>query len=131
MINFFVRRKYGWPLLGIENGELSGSNPPTLRRLRLWQEAAITVRGRPDWLFIKLHCHGMETRDESAMVGSSIQDFLRESVEGPGNGTEYRLHFVTMREMINIALAACDGREGNPGECRDYRFRPVGTPVRI
>jgi hypothetical protein len=36
-------------------------------------------------------------------------------VEDPENGTEYRLHFVTMREMVNIALAACDGRRGNPG----------------
>jgi hypothetical protein len=25
--------------------------------------------------------------------------------------------------MVNIMLAACDGREGNPGEYRDYRFK--------
>jgi len=129
MINF-GRRKRGWPFPGIENGELSGANPPTLRRLRLWKEAAITVQGRPDWLFIKLHCHGMIARDEPAMFGASIQDFLRKLVEGSGNGTEYRLHFVTMREMVNIALAACDGRERNPGECRDYRFRRVEAAVR-
>jgi hypothetical protein len=35
-----------------------------------------------------------------------------------------------MREMVNIALAACDGRENNPGECRDYRFRLVEAAVR-
>ena len=121
----FGRRKRGWPFPRIEYGDLSGNNPPTLHRLQLWREAAITVQGRPDWLFIKLHCHGMEPRDESAMLGSSIQHFLRELVQGPGNRTEYRLHFVTMREMVNIVLAACDGREGNPGEYRDYRFRLV------
>jgi hypothetical protein len=33
------------------------------------------------------------------------------------------LHFVTAREMANIALAACDGREGNPGDYRDYRYK--------
>jgi len=125
----FGRRKRRWPFLSIESGELSGINPPTLQRLRLWQEAAITVRGRPDWLFIKLHCHGMTSRDEPAMFGTSIQDFLRELVEGPGNRTEYRLHFVTMREMVNIVLAACDGREGNPGEYRDYRFHLIQAPV--
>jgi len=128
MINF-GRQKGGWPFPGIENGELSGSNPPTLHRLQLWQEAAITVRGRPDWLFIKLHCHGMEPKDESAMLGTSFQNFLRELVEGPGNRTEYRVHFVTMREMVNIALAACDGREGNPGVYRDYRLRVMRAPV--
>jgi hypothetical protein len=25
--------------------------------------------------------------------------------------------------MTNIILAACDGKDGNPGEYRDYRFR--------
>jgi hypothetical protein len=125
----FGRRKGGWPFPGIENGELSGNNPPTLHRLQLWREAAITVRGRPDWVFIKLHCHGMTPQDESAMFGTSIQQFLRELVEGSGNRAGYRLHFVTMREMVNIILAACDGREGNPGKHRDYRFRLVHSPV--
>jgi hypothetical protein len=125
----FARRKRGWPSPCIESGEFSGVNPLTMRRLKLWQEVAITVQGRPDWLFIKLHCHGMETRDEAAMLGTSIQDFLRELVEGPGNRTEYRLHFVTMREMVNIVLAVCDERQGNPGEFRDYRFRLIHAPV--
>jgi hypothetical protein len=129
LINF-GRRKRGWPFPGIENGELSGSNPPTMQRLRLWEEAAITVQGRPDWLFIKLHCHGMTPRDEAAMLGAPIQNFLRDLVEGPGNGSEYYLHFVTMREMTNIILAACDGREGNPGEYRDHRLRLIQAQAR-
>jgi hypothetical protein len=127
----FGRRKRGRPLPGIESGELSGVNPPTMRRLRLWQEAAIAVQGRPDWLFIKLHCHGLAPGDEATMLGPAIQRFLEDLVEGAGNGTDYRLHFVTMREMANIALAACDDRRGNPGEWRDYRFRLVEAAVRI
>jgi hypothetical protein len=127
----FGRRRRGRLLPGIESGELSRANPPTMRRLGLWQEAAITVQGRPDWLFVKLHCHGMTPRDEPAMLGTMIQDFLNELVEGPGNGTDYRLHFVTMREMVNIALAACDDRHGNPSEYRDYRFRLTEAAVRI
>jgi hypothetical protein len=27
--------------------------------------------------------------------------------------------------MTNMILAACDGREGNPGEYRDYRFKQM------
>jgi len=127
----FGRQRPGWPFPGIENGELSGVNPPTLRRMKLWQEAAITVHGRAEWLFIKLHCHGLEPKDESAMLGSSIQDFLRELVEGPENRSEYHVHFVTMREMVNIALAACDGLGGNPGEYRDHRLWLAETAVRI
>jgi hypothetical protein len=32
---------------------------------------------------------------------------------------------VTAREMVNIALAACDGHDGNPADYRDYRLRLV------
>jgi hypothetical protein len=129
LINF-GRRKHGWPFPGVENGALTGSNPPTMQRLQLWRDAAITVRGRPEWLFIKLHCHGMTPRDEPAMLGAQMQRFLRDLAEGPGNRSEYRLHFVTMREMANIILAACDGRNGNPGEYRNYRFRLIQAAVR-
>jgi len=124
LINF-GRRKQGWLFPGIENGELSGSNPATMQRLELWRDAAITVRGRLDWLFIKLHCHGLAPQDRQAMLGPQLQRFLRDLVEGPGNRAEYRLHFVTMREMANIILAACDGRDGNPGQYRDYRLRLI------
>lgn len=130
MINF-GRRKQGWPYPAIENGELSEVNLPSMRRLQLWRQAAIRVQGRPDWFFIKLYCHGLVSRDEPAMFGASIQNFLRELIEGPGNRTEYRVHFVTMRQMANIILAACDGCEGNPGEYRDYRFRLTEAAVPI
>lgn len=119
------RRKHGWPYPGIENGELTGVNPPTIERLQLWQQADITVHGRPEWIFIKLHCHGLDPRDEHAMLGSPIQQFLRELVGQPQRQDKYLVHFVTAREMANIALAACDGRSGNPGQYRDYRFRLV------
>jgi hypothetical protein len=129
LINF-GRRKHGWRIPGIENSELSGSNPPTMQRLRLWRKAAIVVRGRPDWIFIKLHCHGMNPLDEPAMLGASIQHFLRELVDGTRNRADYRLHFVTAREMVNVILAACDNRTGNPGDYRDYRFQLIHAPVR-
>ena len=124
MINF-GRRKRGWPFPGIEDGALTTTNPPTMRRLRLWKEATITILGRPDWLFIKLHCHGMDPRDEAAMLGAPIQEFLRELVDHPQRRDKYGVHFVTAREMVNIALAACDGNSGNPGRYRDYRFQLI------
>lgn len=124
MLNF-GRRRRGWPFPGIENGEMTTANPPTMERLRRWQQAAITVHGRPEWLFIKLHCHGMDPRDAQAMLGSPIQQFLRELVSQPQRQEKYRVHFVTAREMVNIALAACDGHSGNPGHYRDYRFQLI------
>jgi hypothetical protein len=121
MLNFDGGRRAWRPR--IENGALTGAYPPTVQRLRLWRNAAITVRGRPDWVFIKLHCHGMDPRDEETMLGDAMRRFLRELTEGARNGKEYRLHFVTAREMVNIILAACDGRDGTPADHREYRLR--------
>ena len=104
-------------------------NPPSLRRLALWRRAAITVGGRPDWIFIKLHCHGMDPRDHAAMLGAPVQDFLRRLLAARAEDG-YRVHFVTAREMVNIALAACDGRDGDPGQYRDYRLRAATPPRR-
>ena len=110
--------------LSLENGAITGPNPLSLQRLQLWRKAAISVQGRPDWLFIKLHCHSMDPRQREAVLGAPLRQFLRDLVEGAPQRGE-TLHFVTAREMVNIILAACDGREGNPGEYRDYRLKRV------
>jgi len=119
----FARPVRGWPVPHIETGALTMLCPPTMHRLRLWCRPAITVKGRPNWIFIKLHCHGMDPRDEAAMLGSPMRQFLSDLTEGAGAGSRYQVHFATAREMVNIVLAACDGREGNPGDYRDYRLR--------
>lgn len=106
----------------LENAALTGRNAPSLRRLALWKEAGITVGGRPDWLFIKLHTHGMDPVDRDNVLRAPMQQFLAALVNGAAERKEI-LHFVTAREMANIALAACEGREGNPGDYRDYRYK--------
>jgi hypothetical protein len=106
----------------IENGSFSSSNVPTLERLRIWKQAMVSVQDRPDWIFIKLHCHGMDPTHKDAVLGGSFRTFLQSMVEGAAGRNEI-LHFVSAREMVNIVLAACDGKDGNPGEYRDYRFK--------
>lgn len=112
----------GRRITAVENGSLTVKNPPTLHRLGLWKKAAIRVKGRPDWFFIKLQCHGMDPRDRDVMLGASGRRFLSDLIKSAEQRSE-RLHFVSTREMVNIILAACDGREGNPGEYRDYRLK--------
>jgi hypothetical protein len=121
-----VRRvKYsGRRRFAIENGELAGRNPPSMERLKFWMETGIHVYGRPEWIFIKLHCHGMDPRDQEALLGAPMQRFLQDLQNASAAGA-MTAHFVTAREMANIAIAACDGREGNPGNYRDYRFVPI------
>lgn len=114
-----------------ENSALTWKYPMTMDRFRLWQRAAVTVEGRPDWLFIKLHCHGMDPRDEQAMYGPPRQTFLRDLLEESKRAGQYQVHFTTAREITNIILAACDGREGNPGDYRDYRLKRIEPRDRV
>lgn len=109
----------------IENAAITGPAPMGLQRLEDWKRARIHVWGRPDWLFIKLHCHGMDPSQGDAVAGKGFEEFLEALVGGAAARKEV-LHFVTAREMTNIALAACDGKEGNPGDYRDYRFKRFG-----
>jgi hypothetical protein len=106
-----------------EAAAITRSNPMSLHRLMLWKQARIHVAGRPDWLFIKLHCHSMDPTQKDAVVGNSFRNFIEQLVGGAEERKE-TLHFVTAREMVNIMLAACADKEGNPGEYRDYRFKP-------
>jgi hypothetical protein len=105
-----------------ENAALTGATPPSLRRLALWKKAAISVEGRPDWIFIKIHCHSMDPTQSDAVMGEAMRRFLADLIQGAPDRREI-IHFVTARQMVNIIWAACDGREGNPGEYRDYRLK--------
>ena len=113
----------------LENGEITATNPPTMDRLQLWKRAAITVAGRPDWLFIKLHCHGLDPREQAAMSGTLISDFIRDLLLAASE-SNYKVHFVTAREMFNIILAACEGRNGDPGQYRDHQLEPIDSGLR-
>lgn len=120
-----------WNLRGrlfpsLENSALTAKNPPTLKRCRMWINAAITVQGRPEWIFIKLHCHGMDPRDTEALLGSPMIDFLKDLAGAEKRG-EFMTHFVTAREMTNIILAACDGKSGNPSLFRNSPLTARGS----
>jgi hypothetical protein len=121
-----LRRSFRSTRPVLENGGLTGSNPPTLYRFSLWKQAQVCVKGRPDWLFIKLFCHSMNPTQKDSVIGDSFRNFLSALVDGAADRKE-TLHFVSAREMVNILIAACDGREGNPGNYRDYRFKQIAN----
>jgi len=123
------RRRHGLlrPIPSIEDGALIGTNPASMRRLALWARAGVRVQDRPEWIFIKLHCHSMDADDEDAVLGKPARRFL-EALTASSRSHTYGIHFVTAREMTNIILAACDGKKGSPGEFRDYRLRSITPP---
>ena len=119
---------WSWRKLGIfpriENADLTGLNPPTVERLKLWLDLQIHVQGRPEWVFIKLHTHGAISPNREMLLGEPMRRFHEELAQFFGDQkSRYALHYVSAREMVNILHAAEDGREGSPGAYRDYRYR--------
>lgn len=119
------RRKWGI-VPRLENGELTGVHPGTPERVDAWVNAGISVAGKPEWIFIKLHTHGTVERDEEALLGEPIKEMHRYLAKRYNDGSKFALHYVTAREMYNIIKAAEHGETGNPGDHRDFELpRPA------
>ncbi|MCG8314453.1 MAG: hypothetical protein MI976_14695 [Pseudomonadales bacterium] len=116
------RRKFGI-MPRIENGDIRTSNPPTPDRVDLWVNQHIHVKGRPEWLMIKVHTHGTQEPDMDCLLGKPIKDMYSYLESKYNDGENYVLHYVNAREMTNIIYAAVDGHEGNPNDYRDYRLK--------
>jgi hypothetical protein len=112
------RRKWGvFPRL--ENSEISGANPATAERIRLWVRQGIHVEGRPDWVFVKVHTHGCVPANAAVLTGSAMREAHVALRREFGDGSDWTLHYVTAREMYNIVKAAESGETGDPNRWRD------------
>lgn len=109
----------------IENSDVRRSQPPTADRVDLWVKAGITVEGRPDWLFIKVHTHGTQDGDMDTLLGAPADALFTDLETRYNDGKRYCLHYVNAREMYNIARAAEAGERGNPVDYRDYVIQPA------
>lgn len=106
----------------LENGALTGKDPPTAARVATWVAQGIHVEGRPDWVFVKVHTHGSIERTAASLLGdgghalhTALADYKRRG---------WSLHYVTAREMYNVARAAMDGKSGDPNAYFDYVVPP-------
>ena len=106
----------------LENGAITGDDPPTAARVKTWIDQAIHVAGRPEWVFVKVHTHGAIERTAASLLGDGGQALHRALHDHMRDGTE--LHYVTAREMYNVARAAMDGKSGNPNMYFDYVIPP-------
>ena len=105
------RRKRGiFPT--IENGELTGRNPPTIARLWSWVGASVCVTGRPEWRFVKLHTHGAWEPNTPMLLGEPMRLFHQSLRDFARDHDWFRYYYVTAREMAAAAraLEAADPR---------------------
>lgn len=104
----------------IENSDIRGSMPSTKDRIDLWIDTAISVSGKPDWLFVKIHTHGTQEESMDTLLGKPFEEMNQYLLNKYNNGKDYVMHFVSAREMYNIIKAAEAGESENPNEYRDY-----------
>jgi hypothetical protein len=118
------RRKWG-VLPRLENAELSGVNPPTTDRLRVWLRIGVAVAEQADWVAIKLHTHGMAPANRNLLLGARMAVFHRALLDWCREEGGCALHYVTARELFNIMTAAAGGPGGNPDL---HRNRGIAAP---
>lgn len=115
------RRALGF-LPGIENGDVSLANQVTRERIRLWIAAGISVRGRDDVIFIKIHTHGLKPRNTPVLLGEELDRGFRVLEKEFNDGDLYTLYYVSAREMANAVHAFNDGVDLPVERLLDYRF---------
>lgn len=121
----WTRRVRGLPIPRVEEGGLQQNYPLTMDRFKRWRSAGIGVKGRPDWVFIKLYSHGFFDWDQDLMIGEQMKRFMSEVLETAARTGEFKVHFASAREAFNMVVAAVEGRQGEPGEYRDYKLRQI------
>lgn len=121
----WTRRVKGVPIPRLDDGALVYNQPMDLARLNRWTSANVTVKNRPEWIFIKLYCHGFFNHDQSACIGEDARAFFSEIVENGEKTGEYSVHFATAREAFNMVWAAIDGKSGSPNDFRNYRLKAI------
>jgi hypothetical protein len=92
------QRKYGL-LPRIENGELMLENPPSPERVGLWVDQRIGVKGRPDWVFVKVFAHGLKMQNLRPEYFLALQRMFGYLESVYNDGEKFVLHYVTAREM--------------------------------
>ncbi len=116
-----VRRLF----LELDDGSVHPGMPADPGRIPRWLRANVHVPGRPEWVFIKLFAHGASTPAEmDAVTGPQFDTLLSAFEREYNDGRRYVLHYVTARQAYNLAMAAADGRGGDPEQFLDYRVAP-------
>jgi hypothetical protein len=108
----------------LEYSALQSSDPPNESRVHRWVRQNIHVEGRPDWVFVKTHTHGAPEREAAMLLHDGGRAMHRALQAHYNDGVRWKLHYVTAREMYNLAKAAMAGKSGDPNQYRDFELAP-------
>lgn len=108
----------------VENSCLQGNQAPSMARLDQWLRARVQIPSRPDWFFVKLHTHGANEENQPVLLGEPMVRFHEGLARRARQNPRFQFHYVTAREMYNLARAAEAGWTGSVAEARDYALVP-------
>lgn len=116
-----------WRWSVTEAAEVEEGHEPSPARVDDWVGAGIGVVGRPEWIFVKIHTHGIQSR--RVVLGDAAHRMFS-YLEDTYGRDPYRLHYVTAREAYNVVRAAEAGLTGDPDSYRDFEIkRPMNRSV--
>jgi hypothetical protein len=118
-----LARRPGKLAVRVDSAAVTAKDPGTAARVSTWVEQDVHVDGRPEWVFVKVHTHGAPDAQAMSLLGDGGHG-LHQALAAYNDGQDWALHYVTAREMFNIARAAMDGKDGNPSAYRDYVLPP-------
>jgi len=103
-------------IMELEYSEIEYFSKFSEDRIHLWLDSNIHVKGRPEWLFVKIYSHGIQSKE---VIENHLDEFLSK-LEKICYNKEIKLHYMSAREAYNVVKAAEDGQTGNPENFRDY-----------
>jgi len=122
-LNWRQRRRGLLP--AIENGDLTGINPPSPDRVDAWVRCNIHVDGFPRWIFVKTHTHGAQERNSDTLLGDgdgSLSALFADLLERYNDGERYVLHFSTPWEMYRAVKVLESNDVDAIRAIEDFRF---------
>ena len=90
-------------------------------RAALWAKLGGRVKDKPEWVFVKLHSHGMQ---HSEILLGGLLDRALDALRSYADANNISLHFVTAREMVNVIRAVEENEETGTSLDYDYWLSP-------
>jgi hypothetical protein len=86
----------------IEDSKIDRTNPPRRERVDLWVRQHIHVKGKPNWIFVKVYTHGALEEHFSTLLDAPLDDMFSYLESRYNDGSRHILHYVTAREMYQL-----------------------------
>lgn len=111
----------------LEYGAIESDPRYNPSRIPRWFDANIHVKGRPEWVFVKVHSHGAQSK--KIVLANDMEKMLQD-LESYCAERKIKRHYMTAREAYNVVKAAEAGKTGNPEDYRDFVIPKYQNMVR-